>query len=85
MSDAERTAGTRTPDAESVEAQLRRLESIVDQLAGDGIELDAALKLFEEGVGRLRAVTSRLAAAEAQVKTLVEESEGDFTLEGLDE
>jgi exodeoxyribonuclease VII small subunit len=84
MSDTKRTAGTRAEDPESVEVQLRRLESIVDQLAGDGIELDAALKLFEEGVGRLRAVTARLSQAEAQVKTLVEESEGDFTLEDLD-
>ena len=85
MSDANHAPGVRTPDPESVEAQLRRLESIVDQLAGDGIELDTALKLFEEGVGRLRAVTARLAQAEAQVQTLVEESEGDFTLENLDE
>jgi len=75
----------RTADPESVEEQLRRLEAIVDQLAGDGIELDAALQLFEEGVGRLRAVTARLSQAEAQVKTLVEESDGDFSLENLDE
>lgn len=75
----------RATEPESVEEQLRRLESIVDQLAGDGIELDAALKLFEEGVGRLRAVTERLSQAEAQVKTLVEESEGEFSLEDLDE
>lgn len=75
----------RATDPESVEEQLRRLESIVDQLAGDGIELDAALKLFEEGVGRLRAVTERLSQAEAQVKMLVEESEGEFSLEDLDE
>lgn len=75
----------RASDPESVEEQLRRLEEIVEQLAGDGIELDAALRLFEEGVGRLRAVTARLSEAEAQVKTLVEESEGEFTLENLHE
>jgi exodeoxyribonuclease VII small subunit len=78
------TAQKRAPDPESVEEQLRRLETIVEQLAGDGIELDAALKLFEEGVGRLRAVTARLSQAEAQVKTLVEESDGEFSLEDLD-
>lgn len=75
----------RETDPESVEQQLRRLESIVGQLAGDGIELDAALRLFEEGVGRLRAVTERLSQAEAQVKLLVEASEGEFSLEDLDE
>ena len=79
------SAQKRAPDPESVEEQLRRLEDIVEQLAGDGIELDAALKLFEEGVGRLRAVTARLSEAEAQVKTLVEESNGEFSLEDLDE
>jgi exodeoxyribonuclease VII small subunit len=73
------------PDPTSVEEQIRRLEAIVDQLAGDGIELDAALQLFEEGVGRLRAVTARLSEAEAQVKTLVEESDGDFSLDDFDE
>ena len=72
-------------DAVSVEEQLRRLETIVEELAGDGIELDTALRLFEEGVGRLRAVTERLAQAELQVKTLVEESAGSFTLEDFDE
>jgi len=79
------SAQKRVPDPESVEEQLRRLESIVEQLAGDGIELDAALKLFEEGVGRLRAVTARLSEAEAQVKMLVEESENEFSLEDLDD
>ena len=79
------TPAKRAPDPDSVEEQLRRLEAIVDQLAGDGIELDAALALFEEGVGRLRAVTARLAQAETQVKTLVEESEGQFSLDDLDE
>ena len=79
------SAAKRTPDPESVEAQLRRLEAIVEQLAGDGIELDSALKLFEEGVGRLRAVTARLSEAEAQVKMLVEESDGEFSLEDLDD
>ncbi len=75
----------RAPDPESVEVQLRRLEAIVGQLGGDGIELDAALKLFEEGVSRLRAVTARLSDAELKVKTLVESSDGDFILDDFDE
>ncbi|HEX8848894.1 MAG TPA: exodeoxyribonuclease VII small subunit [Gemmatimonadaceae bacterium] len=70
---------------EGVEDQLRRLEAIVDELSGDGIELDAALRLFEEGVARLRAVTERLAGAEARVKQLSEEADGSFILEDFDE
>jgi exodeoxyribonuclease VII small subunit len=78
------TAKKRESEPQTVEQQLERLEAIVDELAGDGVELDAALKLFEEGVARLRAVTERLARAESQVKLLVEESEGEFSLEDLD-
>jgi exodeoxyribonuclease VII small subunit len=69
----------------SVERQLERLEAIVEELSGDGIELDAALQLFEEGVARLRAVTARLAAAESRVKVLSEEADGSFVLEDLDD
>ncbi len=79
------STGKREPDPESVEIQLRRLEAIVSQLGGDGIELDAALKLFEEGVSRLRAVSARLSVAELKVKTLVESSDGDFILDDFDE
>jgi len=78
------TAKKRDAEAQTVEQQLERLEAIVEQLAGDGVELDAALKLFEEGVARLRAVTERLSQAETQVKLLVEQSDGEFALEDLD-
>ena len=39
--------------------ELARLEEIVRKLEGDDVELDAALALFEEGVGRLRAARER--------------------------
>jgi exodeoxyribonuclease VII small subunit len=70
---------------ESVERQLERIESIVEELATDGIALDTALRLFEEGIGRLRTVTEHLAAAETRVKLLSEEAEGSFVLEELDD
>lgn len=58
------------------ESELARLEAIVEELQDDGVELDAALRLFEEGVRRLRAVTGRLATAEAKIKLLTEDEEG---------
>ena len=58
------------------ESELARLEAIVEALQDDGVELDAALRLFEEGVRRLRAMTGRLAGAEAKVKLLTEDEEG---------
>lgn len=63
------------------EESLARLESIVDELDGDDLGLDEALRLFEEGVERLRAATGLLATAEAQVKLLVEQADGILALE----
>jgi exodeoxyribonuclease VII small subunit len=68
-------------NAPTFEAELARLEAIVEALQDDGVELDAALALFEEGVQRLRAMTGRLAGAEARVKQLTETEDGF----GLDE
>jgi exodeoxyribonuclease VII small subunit len=62
------------------EESLARLEEIVSELDGDGLDLDAALALFEEGVERLRAASAELARAEAQVKLLVEKSDGTLDL-----
>ena len=65
------------------EETLARLEQIVAELESDGLELEAALKLFEEGVERLRAATTELARAEASVKVLVEHADGEFELPDL--
>jgi exodeoxyribonuclease VII small subunit len=74
---------SRDPRASTFEAELARLEAIVEQLQDDGVELDAALALFEEGVRRLRDVTGRLAEVEARVKLLTETDDG-FELDDLD-
>ena len=67
------------------EQDLARLEEIVGRLEGDELTLDAALGLFQEGVERLRAAAAELARAEAQVKLLVEQSDGTFSLDDFDE
>ena len=63
------------------EESLARLEAIVEELDGDDLTLDQALRLFEEGVERLRAASALLTAAEASVKLLVEQADGALTLE----
>ncbi len=63
------------------EDTLRRLESIVHELERDELDLDKALKLFEEGIAQLRVANSALQQADAQVKQLREEADGSFTLE----
>lgn len=68
----------------SFEATLTRLQEIVDELEHDELELDRALTLFEEGVSRLRDASADLSRAEAQVKLLVEKTDGTFELPALD-
>jgi exodeoxyribonuclease VII small subunit len=54
------------------EQELARLEDIVRRLESQDLDLDESLRLFEEGVERLRAVRDRLAHAEAKVKELLD-------------
>lgn len=57
--------------------QMERLEAIVRRLEAEDLSLDEALKLFEEGVERLRAAREQLTQAELKVKKVLE-------IEGLD-
>ena len=52
--------------------EMERLEEIVRRLESPDLDLDDALRLFEEGVERLRAARERLATAEQKVKHLLE-------------
>ncbi|MBM4186547.1 MAG: exodeoxyribonuclease VII small subunit [Gemmatimonadetes bacterium] len=71
------------PDA--LTGNLRRLEEIVRMLERDDLDLDQALALFEEGVGRLRAAKERLTEAEARVARVVEDAAGVLSLTDLDD
>jgi exodeoxyribonuclease VII small subunit len=83
MSDQRRKQGSGAGEP-TFESELARLEAIVEELQDDGVELDVALRLFEEGVRRLRLMTGRLASAEAKIKLLTEDDEG-FGLSDFDE
>ena len=67
----------------SFEENLARLEAIVAELEGDELELERALRLFEEGVERLRLASEELGRAESKVKLLVEKADGSFELPDL--
>jgi exodeoxyribonuclease VII small subunit len=71
-------------DSAPLAAELARLEEIVRKLEAEDIELDEALRLFEEGVVRLRAARDRLTAAELKVQAVLEEAGGDIRLSDLD-
>jgi exodeoxyribonuclease VII small subunit len=64
--------------------QLERLEQIVRQLETQDLDLDQALKLFEEGVERLRQARERLTAAEAKVKQVLANHAGKLKVEDFD-
>ena len=72
------------PDSAPLASELTRLEEIVRKLEAEDVELDEALRLFEEGVARLRAARDRLAAAELKVQAVLEEAGGDIRLADLD-
>ncbi len=56
---------------QGLEGRLNRLEEIVTALDSDGIELENALKLFEEGVGHVRLADELLSRAELKVEELL--------------
>jgi exodeoxyribonuclease VII small subunit len=66
----------------SFESDVARLEAIAAELdgGGQGVTLDRALALFEEGVACLRRASAELARAEGRVTQLVEQLDGTFTL-----
>ena len=65
------------------EGNIARIEEIVGALEDDSIELDEALRLFEEGIARLREAGVVLGEAERAVQALVEEADGSFTITDL--
>lgn len=65
-------------------AELAQLEDIVRKLEGEELDLDEALRLFEDGVRRLRRAREQLAAAEVRVRQVLAESGGALRVEPLD-
>jgi exodeoxyribonuclease VII small subunit len=57
----------------SLEARLQRLDQIVAALEREDLELDDALKLFEEGITHLRSAQAVLNTAELQIEKLIAE------------
>lgn len=74
-------------DATTLGDDLKRLEEIVRRLEDDTLEIETALQLFEEGVGRLKAAQVRLTEAEVRVRQVLDDSaagDGPLRLEPLD-
>ena len=57
----------------SFEVAMQRLEQIVKELEAGGIQLEASLELFEEGVQLSRSCKDKLDEAQRRVEVLLEE------------
>ena len=66
----------------SLEKTLLRLEQIVASLDQDDLELEEALRLFEEGVANLRSAQSVLSSVQGRIERLIEEK-GEPLLEPM--
>jgi exodeoxyribonuclease VII small subunit len=72
------------PKESSLGEELKALEEIVRRLESDGIDLDEALRLFEEGVARLRRARARLGEAEQSVKAVLASADGTLRMQDVD-
>jgi exodeoxyribonuclease VII small subunit len=68
-------------EREGLEARLEKLESIVERLERDELELQEALDLFEEGITHVRAAYRVIEEGQLRVEKLVVELNGEVTLE----
>jgi exodeoxyribonuclease VII small subunit len=62
------------------EQSLNRLEEIVRDLERNELDLEQALRLFEEGILHLRTAGAALTTVDARVQQLVEAADGSFSL-----
>ena len=55
----------------SFEASLKRLETIVDEMENSQLDIDKAMKLFEEGVSLVNQCSSKLDETKKKIEILV--------------
>ena len=67
------------------EDALKRLEKLVEELERPGVELEARLRKFEEGMKLVRVLVKRLEQAKKKVDVLMKTGPGDAALTALEE
>jgi|GEM_PF-5793015 len=71
-------------DIEDVSAGLDRLEEIVEKLEEETVDLEDSIELFKEGVQLGDEIQAYLAEAREELYRVVEESDGDYSLEDFE-
>ena len=64
----------------SFDQSLTRLEEIVRELERNDVDLEQALRLFEDGITHLRSAGAALKMIDARVQQLVEAADGSFSV-----
>ena len=72
------------PEEMKLEEAMKRLDEVVSELGSDNGDLDASLKLYEEGVRLVRICNEKLGDAERRVKVLRMSSDGEISEEIFD-
>jgi len=76
-------AAKKTKEDLGFEQSLERLEVIVEKLESGELALDESLKLFKEGVELSKYCSSKLSTVQQEVKKVVVDNKGAFTLESF--
>jgi exodeoxyribonuclease VII small subunit len=70
-----------TERQDGLEGRLEKLESIVDRLERDELELEEALDLFEEGITHVKEAFRVIEQSQLRVEKLVVEADGSVAME----
>jgi exodeoxyribonuclease VII small subunit len=71
-------------ESKSFKNEIENLERIVRSLENEDLDLDEALKLFGEGVERLKGARALLKDADATIKKVIEAEDGTLRTEDAD-
>ena len=72
-------------ETQTLERRMARLEAIVRELEGDGLELEEALALFEEGIGHVRASDRLLRDSQLRIERLLDDGQGGIVVQAIDD
>lgn len=62
----------------SFEAAMKRLDEICDELSREGVTLERALALYEEGVKLTAVCNAKLESTERKIKMLTTSADGEL-------
>ena len=74
----------KTDNIMDIESAMKRLDQVIDKLSAEGVELDAALALYEEGVKLVRECNIRLEDARRRISLLRADADGAVVEEPFD-